>query len=275
MLQPGTLNNQVALVTGGSSGLGKAMAAEFLRLGADVCILGRNEERLAQAAADLAANSPEGQVMTFAADVRDHERVEAAVAAVVERFGRLDILINNAAGNFAVPAENLSVNGWRAVVDIVLNGTFYCTRAAAQHMIASGRGGSIVNILAAYAWTGGPGTVHSAAAKGGVLAMTRTLAVEWARYNIRVNAISPGPIADTGGADVLWGHPELERQVLRSIPAGRLGRPEEVAWTAAYLVSPYADYITGDVITIDGGQWLGKPVFQLPETSGPPTGSRP
>lgn len=275
MLQPGTLNHQVALVTGGSSGLGKAMAAEFLRLGADVCILGRNEERLAQAAADLAANSPEGQVMTFAADVRDHERVEAAVAAVVERFGRLDILINNAAGNFAVPAENLSVNGWRAVVDIVLNGTFYCTRAAAQHMIASGRGGSIVNILAAYAWTGGPGTVHSAAAKGGVLAMTRTLAVEWARYNIRVNAISPGPIADTGGADVLWGHPELERQVLRSIPAGRLGRPEEVAWTAAYLVSPYADYITGDVITIDGGQWLGKPVFQLPETSGPPTGSRP
>lgn len=274
MLQPGTLKDQVALVTGGSSGLGKAMAEEFLRLGARVCILGRNEERLAQAAADLAAAVPDGSVMTFSADVRDHERVDAAVAAVVERFGRLDILINNAAGNFAVPAENLSVNGWRAVVDIVLNGTFYCTRAAAQHMIESGRGGSIVNILAAYAWTGGPGTVHSAAAKGGVLAMTRTLAVEWARYGIRVNAISPGPIADTGGADVLWSHPELERQVLRSIPAGRLGRPEEVAWTAAYLVSPYANYITGDVITIDGGQWLGKPVFQLPETSGPPTGSR-
>lgn len=267
LLQPGILENQVALVTGGSSGLGKAMAREFLRLGASVCILGRNEERLAQAAADLsaAAAGGGGEVMTFAADVRDPERVEAAVAAVVDRFSRLDILINNAAGNFAVPAENLSVNGWRAVVDIVLNGTFFCTRAAAQHMIASGRGGSIVNILAAYAWTGGPGTVHSAAAKGGVLAMTRTLAVEWARYGIRVNAISPGPIADTGGADVLWSHPELERQVIRSIPAGRLGRPEEVAWTAAYLVSPYAEFITGDVITIDGGQWLGKPVFQLPD----------
>lgn len=265
VLQPGTLQDQVALVTGGSSGLGKAMAQEFLRLGASVCILGRSEERLAQAAADLTAAVPDGHVMTFSADVRDPERVEAAVAAIVERFGRLDILINNAAGNFAVPAENLSVNGWRAVVDIVLNGTFYCTRAAAQHMIAGGRGGSIVNILAAYAWTGGPGTVHSAAAKGGVLAMTRTLAVEWARYGIRVNAIAPGPIADTGGADVLWSAPGLEQQVRRSIPAGRLGRPEEVAWTAAYLVSPYASYITGDVVTIDGGQWLGKPVFQLPE----------
>ena len=131
-------------------------------------------------------------------------------------------------------------------------------------MIASRRGGSIVNILAAYAWTGGPGTVHSAAAKGGVLAMTRTLAVEWARYGIRVNAISPGPIADTGALTCSGQRPASEEQVLRSIPAGRLGRPEEVAWTAAYLVSPYANYITGDVITIDGGQWLGKPIFQLP-----------
>lgn len=189
MLPPGTLQDRVAIITGGGTGLGKAMALEFTRLGARVVLASRKPENLEKAAAEIAERG--GEALTVPTDVRDPEQVDRMVQAALDRFGRIDILVNNAAGNFVCPAEELSVNGWNAVVNIVLHGTFYCTRAVARHWIAQGRGGNILNIIATYAWTGGPGTVHSAAAKAGVLAMTRTLAVEWAPKGIRVNCIAP------------------------------------------------------------------------------------
>lgn len=196
--------------------------------------------------------------MSVPTDVRIPEQVERLCEETTRRFGRIDILVNNAAGNFICPAEKLSVNGWNSVVNIVLNGTFYCSRAAGLRMIERGQGGQILNIVAAYAWTGGPGTIHSACAKAGVVCMTRTLAVEWAKYKIRVNAISPGPIETEGAREKLWATPEVKRSLTGSIPRGRFGEPREVANAAAYLVSDYADFITGEVLVLDGGQWLGK-----------------
>jgi NAD(P)-dependent dehydrogenase (short-subunit alcohol dehydrogenase family) len=165
------------------------------------------------------------------------------------------------AGNFICPAEKLSPNGWNAVVNIVLNGSFYCSRAAGLRMIESGRGGSILNIVATYAWTGGPGTIHSACAKAGVVCMTRTLAVEWARYKIRVNAIAPGPVETEGAGSKLWATPEVREAMLKTIPRGRIGSAEEIARASAYLVSDFADFVTGEVLVMDGGQWLGKGMF--------------
>src|SRR5581483_6332728 len=207
MLPKDTLKDQVAIITGGGTGLGRAMAREFFSLGAKLVIASRNPEHLEPTRAELEAAGAD--VISIQTDVRDPAQVDRMVAATKERFGRIDILVNNAAGNFLCKAEDLSPNGWRAVVEIVLNGTFFCTRAVGREMIAqnaaaqtataSQRGGRILNVLATYAWNGGPGTVHSAAAKAGVLALTRTLAVEWAPHGIRVNAIAPGPV-DTKGA---------------------------------------------------------------------------
>jgi len=260
MLPEGTLQDRVAIITGGGTGLGKAMSQEFSRLGARVVLASRNEDNLKRTAAEIEAQG--GQALAVPVDVRNPDQVDRMVQAALDRFGRIDILVNNAAGNFVCPAEDLSVNGWNAVVNIVLHGTFYCTRAVARHWIDQGRGGSILNILATYAWTGGPGTVHSAAAKAGVLAMTRTLAVEWASKGIRVNAIAPGPVDGTGAAPQLWPTEEARQVVLESIPLGRMGRPDAIAQAAAYLVADYAGCINREVLTIDGGQWLGRGVFQ-------------
>jgi len=254
MLPKDTLKNRVAIITGGGTGLGKAMALEFSRLGAKIVVASRKLENLERTVNEIEAQG--GSALAVQTDVREPAQVENLVAKTKERFGRIDILVNNAAGNFICPAEELSVNGWRAVVGIVLDGTFYCSRAVGKEMIASGRGGNILNIVATYAWGAGPGVIHSACAKAGVVAMTRTLAVEWAKYGIRVNAIAPGPVPTEGASKALWASPEAAERVRRSVPLQRFGTPEEIAKAAAYLVSDYAGFITGEVLTMDGGQWL-------------------
>jgi NAD(P)-dependent dehydrogenase (short-subunit alcohol dehydrogenase family) len=254
MLAEGTFAGKVALVTGGGSGLGRAFALEFVRLGAGVVVAGRRPEPLEETVGLVSAQG--GAALAQPTDVREPEQVDALVAAAVERFGRVDVLVNNAAGNFVVKAEDLSPNGWRAVVGIVLDGGFLCSRAAGRQMIEQGEGGAILSVIASYAWTGGPGTIHSAAAKAGIVAMTRTLAVEWAPHRIRANCICPGPADTEGAGAALWPTEEDKRRVAASVPAGRLATPEEVAWWAAALCSPFAGYITGETLTIDGGHWL-------------------
>ena len=261
MLPERSLDGRVAIVTGGGTGIGRAIAFEYARLGARLVLTSRSAEHLEPTASDLRSKFADTQVLSVLTDVRHPDQVERLCEEATRRFGSIDILVNNAAGNFICPAEKLSPNGWNAVVNIVLNGTFYCSRAAGLRMIASGRGGSILNLVAAYAWTGGPGTVHSASAKAGVVAMTRTLAVEWARYRIRVNAIAPGPVETEGAGSKLWATPEVRGAMLQGVPRGRIGTPQEIAQAAAYLVSDFADFITGEVLVIDGGQWLGKGMF--------------
>jgi NAD(P)-dependent dehydrogenase (short-subunit alcohol dehydrogenase family) len=254
MLASGSFDGQVAVVTGGGSGMGRAMAVEFARLGAAVVVAGRRPEPLDETVALIEKVGGDG--LAQPTDVRMPEQVDALVAAAVTRFGRVDVLVNDAAGNFVVRAEDLSPNGWRAVTSIVLDGGFLCARAAARQMIAQGDGGAILSVIASYAWTGGPGTVHSAAAKAGLLAMTRTLAVEWAPHGIRVNTICPGPTATEGAGAALWPTPADEARVAASVPAGRLATVEEIAWWSTALCSPRAGYITGENLTIDGGHWL-------------------
>jgi NAD(P)-dependent dehydrogenase (short-subunit alcohol dehydrogenase family) len=259
MLPDKSLASRVAIVTGGGTGIGRAIATEYARLGAKLVLASRSPEHLEPAARELRAQGAE--VLCVPTDVRVPEQVENLCEEAKRAFGSLDILVNNAAGNFICPAEKLSPNGWNAVVSIVLNGSFYCSRAAGLRMIESGKGGSILNIVAAYAWTGGPGTIHSACAKAGVVAMTRTLAVEWARFKIRVNAIAPGPVETEGAGSKLWATPVVRAAMLKTIPRGRIGEPREIAQAAGYLVSDFADFITGEVLVMDGGQWLGKGTF--------------
>lgn len=191
-------------------------------------------------------------------DVRDAMAVEDAVGDVEARWGSIDILINNAAGNFIAPAERISSHGWSSVIGTVLNGTFFCSQAVGKRLIERGRPGCMVNIVATYAWTGGAGTVHSASAKAGVLAMTRSLAVEWAQFGIRVNALAPGPVETAGASNQLWSDPEERGRLLNEIPVGRWGRPEEIARAVHFLVSDSAEFITGATLVVDGGRWLPK-----------------
>jgi NAD(P)-dependent dehydrogenase (short-subunit alcohol dehydrogenase family) len=269
MLPEDTFEGKVAIVTGGGSGLGRAMAVELARLGAAVVVAGRRPEALDETARLIAGNG--GRVHPQPTDVREPEAVERLIAASVEHFGRVDVLVNNAAGNFVVRAEGLSPNGWRAVVGIVLDGTFLCSRAAGRRMIEQGEGGAILSVIASYAWTGGPGTVHSAAAKAGVQALTKTLAVEWAEHRIRANCICPGPTDTEGAGQALWPTEEDRARVAATVPLGRLATPEEVAVWAAALCSPYAGYITGETLTIDGGHWLEQESY-LPALGKQPRG---
>lgn len=256
MLPEGTFADRVAIVTGGGTGLGFGIAHELGRLGAKVVLASRNAERLEAAASRLRQTGIEA--LPVPTDIRQPDQVEALVAKTVDTWGAVDLLVNNAAGNFIVDSEKLSVNGFNAVVASVLHGTFYCTRAAGLRMIEQGRGGKILSVVASYAWTGGPRTLHSAVAKAGVVAMTRTLGVEWAHHGIRVNALCPGPTDTEGARSALWPDEASAARLLRKIPVGRFGTVEEMAQAASYLLSPYADFVTGEVFVVDGGEWLGK-----------------
>lgn len=257
------LDGRVALVTGGGTGLGLAMARAFGRRGARLAIASRNEAHLAAGRAALEAEGI--PCLAAACDVRDVHAVRRLVKRVEDELEGLDVVVNNAAGNFVRPAEDLPEKAFANVVDIVLNGTFYVSRAAGRAMIARGRGGVILNVVATYAWTGGPGTIHSACAKAGVLAMTRTLAVEWARHRIRCVAIAPGPFESEGAADRLWPSEDLEERVRRSVPLGRFASRDEVAEAAAWLVGDAAAYVTGECLTLDGGGWLGRGILGADE----------
>jgi len=251
------LKERSVLVTGGGSGLGLAMAKMFAAHGAKVTIAGRTLDRLEKAAREIAEGAREGgEVDLFPADVRQPDEVEKLVAHVVERFGKVDSLVNNAAGNFLVTSEDLTPNGFDAVVGTVLHGSVYCTLAVGRHLLARKAPGSIVSVVTTYAWTGTGFALPSACAKAGVLAMTRSLAVEWGHAGIRLNAIAPGPIPTEGAWARLMAFPEAEKNTLERIPLGRFGTPEELANLATFLLSDMCLYQTGDCITMDGGEWL-------------------
>jgi NAD(P)-dependent dehydrogenase (short-subunit alcohol dehydrogenase family) len=264
------LEGQTAIVTGGGTGIGLAIARTLGQHGARVAIASRSQQHLDTGAAALRESGCEA--LAIPVDVRRPDAVDTMVDRALDAFGRIDILVNNAAGNFICRAEDLTPNGWNAVIGIVLNGSFYCSRAVGRHMIERGGGGSIVSILATYAWTGSAGTIHSASAKAGVLAMTKTLAVEWARHRIRVNAVAPGPIESSGAARQLWSSNEAVDHITRTVPLGRWGTADEVANAVLFLVSPLSAYVTGDVLTVDGGQSLGGP-FRFLDL--PASGHRP
>jgi NAD(P)-dependent dehydrogenase (short-subunit alcohol dehydrogenase family) len=259
MFESDLLKDQVAVITGGGTGIGLAIAKRLGSLGARIAIASRNSANLETGCAALRESGVDALAVQL--DVRKIEQVDEMVHRTVKHFGSLDILVNNAAGNFICRAEDLSPNGWNAVIGIVLNGAFYCSRAVGQYMIARRRGGAIVSILANYVWTGSPGTVHSAAAKAGVMSMTQTLAVEWAPYGIRVNAVAPGAVESAGAAKQLWSTPEAVERITAKVPMRRWGKPEEVADAVAFLAAPQTSYITGEIMTIDGGARLGTGTF--------------
>ena len=248
------LKDQVAVVTGGGTGIGLAIARRLGSLGALVAIASRDSSHLETGCAALRESGIDALAIQL--DVRKPDQVDEMVQRTIKHFGGIDILVNNAAGNFICRAEDLSPNGWNSVIGIVLNGSFYCSRAVGRAMIARKRGGSIVSVLANYLWTGSPGTIHSAAAKAGVMSMTQTLAVEWASHRIRVNAVAPGPIESPGAAKQLWSTPEAVERITAAVPLRRWGTPDEVADAVTFLVAPQSGFITGEVLTVDGGARL-------------------
>ena len=261
-LPAGTYEGSTVFVTGGGTGLGSAIAAEFARLGANIVIASRKPEHLDEGAQRIEAIG--GTVSAVACDIRDPESVSAAFDDAEARFALPDILINNAAANFPVPAEDMSPNAWRTVVDITLNGTFFCAREFARRHLAAGTPGSIVNVGASYAWTGGPGFAHSAAAKAGVKNMVETLAVEWGPYGIQVNGLVPGlfPHEDMT-ADIRGNLKALDDKGDRQ-PAMRVGRLRELGWAATFLCSPYARFISGHTLVVDGANWQRRSLTNPP-----------
>ncbi|MEU9207220.1 SDR family oxidoreductase [Streptomyces sp. NPDC048415] len=248
-LPPGTYDGSLVLVTGGGTGLGKAIAAEFARLGADLVILSRGAEHLRCAQEEL--ENLGTRVTTAVCDVRDPERI----AEVFDACALPDVLVNNAAANFPVPTEDMSPNAWRTIVDITLTGTFLMTREFGRRHLAAGTPGSIIDVGASYAWTGGPGFAHSAAAKAGVRNLVRTLAVEWGPYGIQVNALVPGLMPHEDMTEDIRGRLDLADAHDTRQPALRVGAPRELGWAATFLASPYARFITGHTLVVDGANW--------------------
>lgn len=256
MLKEGTLKDKVIIVTGGGSGLGKAMSSYFLSLGAKVVITSRNLDKLKGTATEL-MESAGGEVLPLACDVRIYEQVEEMLEKTLQHFGYVNVLVNNAAGNFIAPTERLTHSAFDSILDIVLKGTKNCTLALGKHWIKSQTPATVLNIVTTYSWTGSAYVVPSAAAKAGVLAMTRSLAVEWAKYQIRFNAIAPGPFPTKGAWErLLPGDLADKFDMRKKVPLRRVGDHQELANLAAYLVSDYSAYMNGEVVTIDGGEWL-------------------
>ena len=266
IFRAGLLNGQVAIITGGGTGIGFGVAELLSSLGAHVVLASRKSEHLDPAAEKIRAAG--GQVRALAVDVRDQERVKQMVETVQRELGRIDLLVNNAAGNFYAPSETLSANAWRSVVEIDLFGTFFCSQAVVPAMREQG-GGRIVNISMTLHYRGWPQMAHATAAKAGIDALTRTLALEWAPLGIRVNAIAPGPIPTegvkkaftppgAGAADLFAVERAMGDYAARAIPVGRWGTPRDIANAVVFLASPAGDWITGSILVIDGGEWLQK-----------------
>ncbi len=269
VFRPGLLDGQVALVTGGGTGIGFGISQLLAALGAQVVMASRKPDHLENAVSQITSQG--GKASMVLLDVRDQERVKAVVDGVAAEYGRLDLLVNNAAGNFYAPSATLSPNAWRSVLEIDLFGTFYCSQAVYPHMAKQG-GGRIVSTSMTLHYRGWPLMAHATAAKAGVDALTRTLAMEWAPQRIRVNAIAPGPIptdgvrkaftppADSGVPDLFAAtERHMAEYAAKSIPMGRWGNPEDIANMVAFLASPAGDWITGAIFVIDGGEWLAKP----------------
>ncbi len=276
-LPPETFAGGTVLVTGGGTGLGKATATEFARLGADIVLASRKAEHLSEGRDALAKLGT--SVVTVQCDIRQPDQIAAAFDVAEADLHLPDVLVNNAAANFPVPTEDMSPNAWRTVVDITLNGTFYCAREFARRHLNAGTPGSIINIGASYAWTGGPGFAHSAAAKAGVKNMVETLAVEWGPYGIQVNGLVPGLLPHEDMTADIRGNLDRTHEKDRSQPAMRVGRLRELGWAATFLASPYGRFISGHTLVVDGANWqrrsltnpevvtvrdqMGKPPFAL------------
>lgn len=256
MLKDDALKGKTIIITGGGTGLGRSMGKYFLELGANLVITSRKKEVLDKSAQEL-IDETKGKVLTVACDVRKYEEIENVIKSAESEFGAIHGVVNNAAGNFISPTERLSHRAFDIVVDIVLKGTYYTTLAAGKHWIAKKQPGTFLNIVTTYAWTGSGYVVPSACGKAGVLALTRSLAVEWAKYKIRSNAIAPGPFPTEGAwSRLLPGDLVKKFDPAERVPLKRVGDHQELANLAAYLISDYSSYVNGEVITIDGGEWL-------------------
>lgn len=256
MLKDGSLNGKVILITGGGTGLGKSMAKYFAELGADLIIASRKFEILEKTANELSQLTSR-KILPVQCDVANYDQVENLLKTAIEKFGKVDGLVNNAAGNFISPTERLSNRAFDIIINIVLKGTYNCTLVFGKHWIEKKQNATVLNIVTTYAWTGSAYVVPSAAAKAGVLAITRSLAVEWAKYGIRFNAIAPGLFPTKGAWErLLPGDLQSKFDLRKKVPLGRVGEHQELVNLAAYLISDYSSFINGEVVTIDGGEWL-------------------
>jgi NAD(P)-dependent dehydrogenase (short-subunit alcohol dehydrogenase family) len=258
---PGLLEERVAIVTGGGTGIGRAIALELAAFGADVVVASRDPQHLEPTAAEIRALGR--RALAIQTDIRNPAQIEALAEQTVAELGKIDIHINNAGGQYPGPAEDLSIEGWRSVIDLNLNGTFYCSQVMARQMMQT-HGGAIVNIVANFGLRAAPGLAHSAAARAAVINLTRTLALEWAKHSIRVNAVAPGVVMTEGALSEMLISPDAIETIERAIPLKRLGTPEDIAHVVTFLVSDAAAYITGETIAVDGGNWHGHGLSFVP-----------